>query len=186
MRGFRAPEWSLRVVSNPRLPVLAELGLRYDSSLSPSVGSGSLANPVGPARLSWEGGLELIELPPLVFGGRLRLPAGAWPGRLAGPAVVARAARRQLASGGLPVLVVHPWELAARPVPGELTGVARWVHELGRAGYGAAFTQLLRELEWTSLAEAFEGGVELAAEAAVPTPAGGKAAPTPVLAFRLR
>ena len=190
VRGYRAPEWSLRVLGNPRLRAVAELGLDYDSSLSPSLGSGSLANPVRPSRLRWEGGLELLELPPLVFGGRLRLPAGGWPGRLAGAEVVARAARKHRLTGGLPVLVVHPWELAARPVPGELTGVSRWVHELGRAGYAAEFARLLRELEWTSLVEALAAGTDPVQDAAADAPADAPArrggVPTPVLAFRPR
>ena len=56
VRGYRAPEWSLRVLGNPRLRAVAELGLAYDSSLSPTLGSGSLGNPVRPSRLRWEGG----------------------------------------------------------------------------------------------------------------------------------
>ena len=84
------------------------------------------------------------------------------------------------------MLVVHPWELAARPVPGELTGVARWVHELGRAGYAEQFARLLRELEWTSLVEALGTGAESVKDAAADAPARRGAVPTPVLAFRPR
>jgi peptidoglycan/xylan/chitin deacetylase (PgdA/CDA1 family) len=154
VRGYRAPEWSLRELGNPRLPVLAELGLSYDSSLAPTPGSGSLANPVRASLLSWADGLELLELPPLTFAGRLRVPASGWPGRLAGSGRVAEAARRHRAAGGLPVLVVHPWEVASRPTPGELTGLARWVHELGRGGFAAGFAGLLAALPWTSLSHA--------------------------------
>ena len=189
VRGYRAPEWSLRVLGNPRLRSLAELGLAYDSALSPSLGAGSLANPTCASRLRWDGGLELVELPPLVFGGRLRLPAGGWPGRLAGAEVVARAARRHHGAGGLPVLVVHPWELATRPTPGELTGVARWIHELGRSGFAAEFERLLVELPWTSIGEALGESVGASEAAAVrarePQEARG-GVPTPVLAFRPR
>src|SRR5690606_28350384 len=131
--GFRAPEWSLRRVDNPLLADLAELGFRYDSSLAPTIGAGSRDNPLFASRLSWPDGRYLLELPPLTFAGRLQLPAGGWPGRLAGPRVVAAAAKAHLDAGGLPVLVVHPWELAPGDTPGELPGLARWVHQLGRA-----------------------------------------------------
>jgi hypothetical protein len=68
--------------------------------------------------------------------------------------VVARAACAHRRDGGLPVLVVHPWELADRPVPGELTGVARWIHETGRAALRRDFPQLLDALPWRPLREA--------------------------------
>jgi peptidoglycan/xylan/chitin deacetylase (PgdA/CDA1 family) len=152
--GYRAPEWSLRHPGNPRLRLVAELGFTYDSSLSPSLGSGRRSNPVSVSRIRWLGGPELVELPPLTFGGRWRLPAGGWPGRLAGAEVVAAAARAHQAAGGLPVIVAHPWELAARPTPGELTGVARWVHELGRIGFRGMFEELLAALPWTTLTAA--------------------------------
>jgi polysaccharide deacetylase family protein (PEP-CTERM system associated) len=152
--GYRAPEWSLRYPGNPRLHRVAELGFRYDSSLAPCVGSGRRDNPLRASRLDWPDGRSLVEVPPLTFGGRLQLPAGGWPGRLAGPAVVTRAAERHHASGGLPVLVVHPWEIAPRPVPGELTGLARWVHELGRPGFDVRFAQVLAAHPWHSIREA--------------------------------
>ncbi len=153
VRGYRAPEWSLREVANPRLAIVAELGFAYDSSLAPCLGSGRRSNPRLASRLRWQSGRTLVELPPLTFGGRWQLPAGGWPGRLAGWEVVARAAAAQRSGGGMPVLVVHPWELAERPVPGELTGVARWIHELGRSAFRAEFPRLLDALPWRSIRE---------------------------------
>jgi polysaccharide deacetylase family protein (PEP-CTERM system associated) len=152
--GYRAPEWSLREVRNPRLRIVAELGFRYDSSLAPCLGSGRRDNPRAASELSWEDGRTLVELPPLTFGGRWQLPAGGWPGRLAGGEVVARAARAHRREGGMPVLVIHPWELAARPLPGELTGLARWIHETGRDRLRADFPALLDALPWRSVREA--------------------------------
>ena len=154
VEGYRAPEWSLREVRNPRLRIVAELGFRYDSSLAPCLGSGRLDNPRFASELRWEDGRTLVELPPLTFGGRWQLPAGGWPGRLAGGDVVARAARAHRRDGGLPVLVIHPWELAARPLPGELTGVARWIHETGRDKLRADFPALLDALPWRSIRQA--------------------------------
>jgi hypothetical protein len=54
----------------------------------------------------------------------------------------------------MPVLVIHPWELAARPLPGELTGLARWIHETGRDRLRADFPALLDALPWRSVREA--------------------------------
>ena len=79
VRGFRAPEWSLRSLANPRLRVVAEAGFAYDSSLIPAAGAGSSSNPDRPVRLLWPDGKTLVEVPPLTWGGRLRLPAGSSP-----------------------------------------------------------------------------------------------------------
>lgn len=139
VRGFRAPEWSLRHLANPRLRAIAELGFQYDSSLSPAVGAGEPANPREPARLIWRDGLQLNEAPPLVWGGRLRLPVGGWTGRLAPERLLASA----ISNAAGATLVVHPWELVDRPVPGLYTGFARFFHDAGRAGYRLRFARLL-------------------------------------------
>ena len=103
----------------------------------------SAANPNAPSELTWSGGERLIELPPLTWAGRFRLPASGWCGRLAAPRWILRAARESLRSGRLPLLVVHPWELVDRPVPGMYTGLARLFHDAGRSGYRLRFRELL-------------------------------------------
>lgn len=145
--GFRAPEWSLRRAGNPRTRAVAEAGFRYDSSLAPAAGAGGVGNPRFPGRLEWPDGLALLELPPLVWGGALRLPAGGWCGRSASPARLRRAVAAAVARGELPLLVVHPWELVSRPCPGLLTGFARFFHEAGRDGYGDRFDALVGTLD---------------------------------------
>lgn len=157
--GFRAPEWSLHHPGNPRLPILAEEGYLYDSSLAPFLGPGRLTNPRRPYRLRWPAAAParertLLEVPPLTFGGPLRLPAGSWPGRLIGPRPVLAAA--QARRGSSPVFVVHPWEISGRETPGRLRGLAGWVHETGRRGYRERFRKLLEGLPWTSLRESFQ------------------------------
>ena len=154
IRGFRAPEWSLREVGNPRLRIVAEAGFRYDSSLVPAAFAGSSANPDRPVTLSWPGGAHLLEIQPLTWGGRLRLPAGGWCGRAAAPRWILGAARRELRRGGLPLLVVHPWELAGRAVPGFRTGFARFFHEAGRAGFPERFRTTLASLPWRTISSA--------------------------------
>lgn len=145
--GFRAPEWSLRSPANPRLAVLAELGFRYDSSLSPALGAGRLTNRRTPYRLEL-GDRTLYELPPLVWGGALRLPVGGWTGRRLAAARVREVALRTQRRGGLPLLVVHPWEISGRPTPGRLGGLARFIHESGRLAFRARFECLLALLPW--------------------------------------
>ncbi len=154
VQGFRAPEWSLRRADNPRLRLVAECGFRYDSSLAPALGSGSAANPTGPRRLRWRDGLTLLELPPLVWGGALRLPVGGWCGRRTPLAWLRAAIRAAQEQGELPLLTVHPWEMVDRPVPGMLTGFARFFHEAGRIGYRDRFLDLLRPLAARTLGEA--------------------------------
>ncbi len=152
--GFRAPEWSLRETGNPKLEILADLGYTYDSSLAPALGSGRRDNPLFVTRLDWPSGRSLVEFPPLTWGGRLQLPAGGWTARLLPAVWIARAVDAHRQRGGLPVLVVHPWELSGRPTPGMLTGLARFMHEAGRDGYLPRFRDLARIQAMLPLREA--------------------------------
>lgn len=161
--GFRAPEWSLRSLGNARLPLVADAGFLYDSSLAPCAFSGSPTNPRFASRLHW-GSKQLLEFPPLTFGGPLRLPAGSWTGRLASPETLGLAALNHQDQGGLPVAVVHPWEVSGRPTPGRLTGLAWFVHETGRLGFAPRFQELLRTLPWESISDA--GGLQAQVECA--------------------
>jgi peptidoglycan/xylan/chitin deacetylase (PgdA/CDA1 family) len=177
VRGFRAPEWSLRSLRSPLLPLVAAAGFDYDSSLVPYSFSGRRHNPVFASRLRWEraaaaaneavrpaaAALELLELPVFTFGGAARIPAGSWTGRLVDPVRLVAAADRHLRCGGLPVAVAHPWEISDRPTPGPLSGLARFVHETGRAGYLPKFRHVLAGLPWRTLAEA--AGLRAAAAA---------------------
>jgi len=158
--GYRAPEWSLRHAANPRLRVVAELGFQYDSSLAPSPGAGRARNPRQPTWVSWSDGLQLLELPPLVWGGPLGLPAGGWCGRLAPPSWLAGA----LAGDRPAVLVVHPWELVDRPLPGLYTGLARFFHEAGRRGYRERFIRLLGGRPTAPLASWYEESIQATSE----------------------
>ena len=177
VKGFRAPEWSLRDLANPRLRIVAEVGFVYDSSLMPAAGAGSASNPDRPIRLAWAGGPALIEIPPLTWGGRLRLPAGGWCGRAAAPRWILAAARRELRRGGLPLLVVHPWELAGRALPGFLSGFARFFHEAAREGFSERFRILLAGLPWQTMASAAALGRP--PERTAPMPVPGSIAATP-------
>jgi|CXWL01.1.fsa_nt_gi peptidoglycan/xylan/chitin deacetylase (PgdA/CDA1 family) len=155
--GYRAPEWSLRHPSHPLLPLVAEAGFAYDSSLVPSLGSGRRSNPWQPTRLLWSDAREILEVPPLVWGGRLQLPVCGWTGRLVTPWAVLRAASATAARGGLPLMTVHPWEVGGTVTPGELHGLARFLHEAGRSGFPPRFAALLAAAPWTSIRQALGG-----------------------------
>jgi polysaccharide deacetylase family protein (PEP-CTERM system associated) len=157
VNGFRAPEWSLREPSSAVTRAVADAGFVYDSSLMPALGAGRRDNPRFACRLRWPDGAKLLEFPPLVFGGRAQLPAGGWTGRLAAPRWIERAAVRHSERGGLPLLVVHPWELAERPLPGDLTGLARFFHEAGRRQFRQRFAELLAAHPWESIRGALRG-----------------------------
>lgn len=165
VNGFRSPEWSLRRPENPRFRIVAECGFTYDSSLAPAAGAGSAYNPTGVRRYRWPDGAELLELPPLVWGGPLRLPAGGWCGRVAPVSWLRGAIAGARASGELPVLVVHPWELVDRPVPGLFTGFARFFHDAGRRGYRERFLELATGSGALPLGEALTAARSVAAEA---------------------
>jgi hypothetical protein len=156
--GFRSPEWSLRSPANPRFRVVAEEGFAYDSSLMPAPGAGRSANPRLPVFATWPDGAALLELPPLVWGGPLGLPAGGWCGRCAPVSWVRHAVDRS----PFALLVVHPWELVDRAVPGFYAGFARFFHEAGRRGYGERFERLVDGLKLRTLRE-------IAAEASFPS-----------------
>ncbi|MFY9825453.1 MAG: polysaccharide deacetylase family protein [Thermoanaerobaculia bacterium] len=157
VQGFRAPEWSLRSLDSAWLPKVAEAGYLYDSSLNPCVFSGRATNPRFACRLLLKGSgprRELLEFPPLTFNGPLRLPAGSWPGRLANPERLVRVTQEHIDQGGLPLAVVHPWEVSGLPTPGPLTGIARFVHETGRLGFRERFRRWLGAFRWTSVRDA--------------------------------
>ncbi|MEO8276944.1 MAG: polysaccharide deacetylase family protein [Thermoanaerobaculia bacterium] len=183
VRGFRAPEWSLRGPLNPRLRLVAEAGFSYDSSLMPAAGAGSAANPRQPVELRWPDGLSIVEFPPLTWGGRLRLPASGWCGRVASPRWILAAARAEMRRGGMPLLVIHPWELVERGTPGFLSGFARFFHDAARDGFLERFRATLSGLPWQTVA----GASGFASRARVPEAAlATRAATVPRLSPQLR
>lgn len=152
--GYRSPEWSLRQPHNPRALEVARAGFSYDSSLAPFLGAGRLSNLSSPYRIQWGSGLEIEEFPPLALSRRWGLPAGGWTGRLASHRRFRRAVGRQLEESGTALWVVHPWELLDRELPGDLTGIARLLHDLGRRGFRPRFLGRLADYRWKSIAAA--------------------------------
>ncbi len=143
VRGFRAPEWSIRADSLWALDVLARRGFQYDSSIYPIRIIGMPAARPGLWRVSSANGRSLVEWTPpvrrilgenLPFSGGLHL-------RLLPYKVIARWIR-ELNDQGVPALIyVHPWELDPDPPRVQLGAVKRFVHY---ARIGAAREKLKR------------------------------------------
>jgi peptidoglycan-N-acetylglucosamine deacetylase len=129
--GFRAPEWSIRSLSNPFLRVLAEEGFRYDSSVTPVPVIGRAGNDPYPSAVAFPGGARLLEFPPL--SGRAYfttvLIGGSWAFRSVPFRVIRKNADRFRAEGAPPIFTFHPWELdrGAPPLTG-LPALSRLAH----------------------------------------------------------
>jgi polysaccharide deacetylase family protein (PEP-CTERM system associated) len=112
--GFRAPTFSVTRETGWAIDVLAEEGIRYDSSVFPVRHDryGVPDAPRFPYRVRG-GRRELLEFPPATFGmGPVNLPAaGGGYFRLFPPAVMrAAVAQADRHPAGAAVLYFHPWE----------------------------------------------------------------------------
>lgn len=149
IRGYRAPEWSLRGPALDWWQDLQGLGFTYDSSRVPLAVIGSAALPRAPYRLA-DGLWELP--PPVLWTGPWRCPLWGWGPRVL-PFGLVRQAWLDLASrdAGTP-LVLHPWELDERQpsLPGGSLG-HRFVHSAGLRGYGERLRELVAGIRLVSL-----------------------------------
>lgn len=113
VRGYRAPTFSLILSTAWAVDVLAESGLKYDSSVFP-VHHDRYGIPEAPRTPFWLRGERgrILELPPATyrrFGQNLPVAGGGYF-RLF-PPVLLRAGVIQLAKSGAPaMLYFHPWE----------------------------------------------------------------------------
>jgi len=155
VRGFRAPEWSLRGAAEDYWRELPGLGFTFDSSRAPLKVLGDPGWPTRPHRL--ENGLW--ELPPATM--RLaawRLPLWGWALRIA-PSPLLRHQLRSLAAAdaGTP-LVLHPWELdEGQPDLPVATRGHRFAHSAGLKGYGKRLRKLWAGLMLVPLEDWIEG-----------------------------
>ncbi len=122
--GYRAPNFSLGPAAEWGLPVLEQEGIRYDSSLLPGEGflflRGSAGTPQRPYRVG-----RIWEFPPTVTRGPgFTVPATGGAFLRALPVcVVRRILHREISSGQVPHVYIHPWEFG-RPRSNRL-GLAR-------------------------------------------------------------
>jgi polysaccharide deacetylase family protein (PEP-CTERM system associated) len=109
--GFRAPDFSINAESPWALDIIAEQGLRYDSSIFPvrTRRYGIPGAPRHPHRLA--NGLLEVPLTTLELAGRTFPVAGGGYLRLYPYAVTHWAIRRMQAEGAPAVVYLHPYEL---------------------------------------------------------------------------
>jgi polysaccharide deacetylase family protein (PEP-CTERM system associated) len=111
VKGYRAPEWSIRDDSLWALDILQEEGFEYDSSMTPLPIIGNPAYSKTPCRLKLKHGY-LWEFPPLVAANPLiNLPLGGGWGLRVFPYNLIRTTIRKRNKQGYPALIfLHPSE----------------------------------------------------------------------------
>jgi polysaccharide deacetylase family protein (PEP-CTERM system associated) len=152
--GFRAPEWSINDRSLWALPVLARLGFRYDSSMSPLRLVGNPDYPQVPHRRDTPCG-DLLEVPPLVgrrFGQQYPL-GGGWGLRMSRPATVVKAIDASNRRGEPVTIFVHPWELDPVPPRVRLPWPMRFSHYFRLRGFADRLNDVLGSVEFGAIGE---------------------------------
>lgn len=142
--GYRAPEWSINDRSLWALGVLARLGYRYDSSMTPLRLVGNPLYPQVPHRRDTANG-PLLEVPPLVcrwFGQHVPL-GGGWGLRMSRPVAVAREIEARNRRGEPVTLFVHPWELDPHPPRVTLPWRLRFSHYFRLSGFAERLNDIL-------------------------------------------
>ncbi len=111
VRGYRAPEWSIRDDSLWALDILKEEGFEYDSSMAPLPIVGNPHYAKSPKVLSLDGG-PLWEFPPLVCPTPFfNLPIGGGWGLRVFPYSLIRSIIKRMNRKGFPAVIhVHPRE----------------------------------------------------------------------------
>ncbi|WP_245995156.1 XrtA system polysaccharide deacetylase [Inmirania thermothiophila] len=147
--GYRAPSFSLDAGEPWAVPILAEAGYRYSSSLHP-IRHDHYGDPHAP-RFPFPRGHGLLEVPvsTVEVGGR-RLPCGGGGFFRLAPYRYTRWALRRIHAEGRPaVFYLHPWELdPAQPRPRGLDRRTRVRHYLNLRRTEARLERLLRDFVW--------------------------------------
>ena len=148
VRGFRAPEWSLRGAAVDFWKEVQDAGFSYDSSRAPLAVLGST---------DWSRQAHQLqdgfwECPPPVAGvGRATIPLWGWGMRLLPEAWLRSRIRNLARQGAGTPLVLHPWELdEGQPSLPHCTLGHRFAHSAGIQGYAARLRRVLRGLRLES------------------------------------
>lgn len=154
VRGYRAPYFSMPLGVRWPIETLAELGLRYDSSVLPidRPPGLELVCPRSPFRHHnglWEAPVAVLE-----FLGLWHLPLASGTGlRMLPRATLMKAIRRFEQDVGPGVFYLHPWELDPGSPAGP--GRGRWLLRLGRERLRERLQTLLRARRFLPIAEVF-------------------------------
>ncbi|MFH1741735.1 MAG: polysaccharide deacetylase family protein [bacterium] len=151
--SHRAPGFSLSRDRTWQFDVLADAGIRYDSSINPH--ATYLYGEKGAPRFPYRIG-RILEWPPAAvqLAGRT-LPVGGGGTLRILPGWYCRWARhRYLAEGWPPMVYIHPWEMDPSPPHIQLPLRQRRIHYFGLRGMKRKMMRLLQEHRTLTLAEA--------------------------------
>ena len=156
VRGYRAPNYSIRRDTPWAFDVLAEEGFVYDSSVHPIVHD-RYGFPHAPRFLHRVGGASgLWEVPvgtARAFG--TNLPVGGGFFRLFPTALLSSAIASVNRQDGQPlVLYIHPWEFDPDQPRTPMPLAHRFRHYVGLAGATRKLETLLRQFRFTSIEDA--------------------------------
>ncbi len=113
VRGFRAPAFSLRASQRWAFAIMAEAGIRYDSSVRVVWPAGRAAAEAIVAAAAAAG---IVEIPGLAVGlGRWNVPLGGGGGLRFLPVTVSRWGLRVVAGKRLAPLYIHPYDVGRWP-----------------------------------------------------------------------
>lgn len=155
VRGYRAPEWSIRRHTFCALPILRRHGIRYDSSMVPMTRMGDRTFPSVPRRFRTESG-EIWEFPLTTFrflGENLPFTGGL-PLRIAPYWFVETMIRRKNRSGQAVVVYVHPWEFDREQPRLDLPLSRRFMHSFHIASTRPKLTGLLHRFRFGTIRDA--------------------------------
>lgn len=162
--GYRAPTFSLDQSTSWALPVLAEEGFVYDSSIFPVRNHvyGVAGAPLVPYRPDLraverhhdEG--AMIELPVSVLAmGRMRVPVAGGFYLRALPFPLFTWALRRISRERSALLYCHPWEMDTGTPRQRLGALASWITYVGRDRARSKLERLLRELSFDRIDRVF-------------------------------
>lgn len=159
VRGYRAPTFSITRRTTWALPILAEEGYTYDSSIFPIRHDryGFPGFPRRPVRIRF-GARSLVEFPLStwrVCGANLPISGGGYLRHF--PLWVIERGRRAVRREGLPFLLyLHPWEIDPGQPEVPLSRLSRARHYRGIAGVGARLEKLVAGRPFRALGEVIE------------------------------
>jgi polysaccharide deacetylase family protein (PEP-CTERM system associated) len=152
VRGFRAPYFSIKAGHRWPLDVLAELGVRYDSSVLPIDRPPGLTVVCPRTPFRQHNGLWEVPVAVLQVLSVWHLPLASGAGvRLVPPRLLLRWLRRFEREIGAAVFYLHPWELD----PGAPRARGRWLLGIGRSQLVPRLRVLLRQRRFRSIADVF-------------------------------
>ncbi len=152
IKGFRAPEWSIRDDSLWALDILQDQGFQYDSSMAPLPIIGKTKYP----KIPWKHLLvhgDMWEFPPLVGSALItNFPFGGGWGLRTFPYHLIRSAIRKLNRQGRPaVIFLHPREFDIDCPQIKIPPVKRFVLNAGVESTEKRLGRLLEDFDFTSV-----------------------------------